>query len=62
MANKEQLIKRDLILKIIQSKLIKEEQELKEADTEYMKRFASHSIAVLRDIYDMIKNVEIFER
>lgn len=52
------LIKREIALNIIKSKLEKEELNLKTSTTEYRKRVTSYSIAILRDLYDMVNNID----
>lgn len=49
------LIERDRVLKILETKLKHEEFLLTQATTEYRKRLSSYQIAMLRDLYDTIK-------
>lgn len=51
------MVKRENVLRIVKSKLAKEELNLKAANTDYQKRLASHSIAILRDICYMVENM-----
>ena len=54
-SKKSDLISRKRVLKMIDSKLAKEEQLLKEANTNYHKRLYSYRVTLLRDLHDMVE-------
>jgi len=55
--NKE-LLKKEQVLRIINSKLLQEEACLKNSTTDFRKRLFSHSVAILRDLKYMLENMQ----